>query len=187
MSFNLGPIHYQLFNKILFQNKLTDLLINRFNLSENLAEIKNLNGLRLENNIDKDNIHGSLQGMIDIVEKRYAITVNLILKDNTIEEILSVVNRYGMENRISNSNVMEAFNILNSKLLNGMPCDRVINIIEQNSSRIIWEENNMIHKRYWNDKNYKVYYIIRNSLIKSMLYCLKFKEIEEGVYEISKR
>ncbi|EHM42461.1 hypothetical protein [Anaeroglobus geminatus] len=62
----------------------------------------------------------------------------------------------------------EAFHQLDNILLNGMPCDQVMKVIESNPDKVIWEETQDLHSQFWNG-NGTYYYDLRAALIKGCL------------------
>ena len=74
MSENLGPIHYLMYEKIKFQDEITDFL-----MDGNFCQIdyKPVSKKPLEEILDSENIHGFLQEKIDIVETRLAKALTL--------------------------------------------------------------------------------------------------------------
>ncbi|MFR1138908.1 MAG: hypothetical protein ACLSDN_07985, partial [Anaerococcus vaginalis] len=74
MSEFLGPIHYMMYEKIKFQDKITDFLLD--GKTEEIDEkIKPVSTDNLENLIDQENIHGWLDSKIDVVENRLAYAI----------------------------------------------------------------------------------------------------------------
>ena len=75
MSEFLGPIHYMMYEKIKFQDKITNYL-----LDGNTSEVDRINNPvsnePLESLIDQDNIHGWLDYIIDVVENRLHYALN---------------------------------------------------------------------------------------------------------------
>ena len=67
MSKNLGPIHYLMYEKINFQDEITDFLMDG-DFSQ--IEYKPVSKMPLEEILDQENIHGFLQEKIDIVARK---------------------------------------------------------------------------------------------------------------------
>ena len=80
----------------------------------------------------------------------------------------------------------EAFHQLDNILLNGMPCDQVMKVIESNPDKVIWEETQDLHSQFWNG-NGTYYYDLRAALIKGLLAgsTLSFTATGDNNYEIS--
>lgn len=182
MSLFLGPIHKVLFGKIKFQEGLYNFLIARAVDKDSSGTVDNyiyencrhLPAGELEDIVDTTNIHGSLQEMIIIVEEKLAFVVNEILKRNLLpwSEIVRLSGRYGELNAFPPStDLEEAYPLIASKILNGMPCDRVEEIIDKNDNSIIWKDRIDIHGQYWDAVGLDVdkFYEIRTSVIKGLL------------------
>ena len=129
MSAFLGPIHYWLYKKIQFQEKLTKSLTvsypsllssldNRFGVVETAA---------LEEVIDGSNIHGWLQAQIIIAEERYAGAVTGLLKDEklSLDQVKEMIYNFGKNYQLKGTTATELYKELQDLLLDGMPCDHV--------------------------------------------------------------
>lgn len=190
MSLFLGKIHYWLFNKILWFEKLEDEIIDLakkegFEVEKISEEIQSLYGRKLPNKpledlIDTGNIHGWLQGQIHSAERRMAAWTKLLIEadENNYEKLVEVYKAQGVvaakevkEDGKVLSTPEELFNSMNDYILDGMPCDRVNEIVENNDKHISWEQRVCVHKDIWNevgcDVNY--FYDLRNQWIKSFI------------------
>ena len=74
MSEFLGPIHFMMYDKIKFQDKITNFILdgNTKEIDEKISPVSTDN---LENLIDQENIHGWLDSRIDVVENRLAYAI----------------------------------------------------------------------------------------------------------------
>lgn len=186
MSAFLGKIHYWLYNKIQLHEKLTNEIIN-------LAISKDYNGemlleesyLRygypvtgeLENEIDHSNIHGWLQEKISSVESRLAYVVTELLKSEVLkkEEIADIFYKNGAskmkELEVKEGSPQDFFNLIFDYMLEGMPCDRVNEITENNEAKIQWKTIKDIHKRYWDtvEGDINNFYFLRDAWINGFL------------------
>ena len=202
MSLCVGPIHKILFGKIKFQEDLYNFLIARAmdqnpdsQLDEYIFEnCQHLPAGELEDVVDTTNIHGSLQSMIVIVEKKLAFTVNEIVKHNLLPwaEIVRLSGRYGELNAFPpNTSLEEAYPLIAGKILNGMPCDRVEEIVDKSDDRILWKDRIDIHGQYWTDLGLDVdkFYEIRTSVIKGLLSetRLEYTSPEKFTFELKKK
>ena len=164
MSAFLGKIHYWLYNKIQLHEKFINEVIS-------LAKSKGYNSemLReesysrygypvtgeLEKEIDHSNIHGWLQERIISVESRLAYVVTELLKSGIVkkEEITDVFYKNGAakmkELEVNEGSPQALFNLIFDYMLEGMPCDRVNEIIENSEAKIQWKTTRDIHKHYW--------------------------------------
>ena len=182
MSAFLGPIHTWLYNKIKFQDELTKkimYMVSQKGYEEELfSRVDNRYGTleegELADIIDESNIHGWLQERIVVVENRLAFIVT-VLTDGHPERIMDindVVYEFGKNHAISGGlSVKEAYDYLDNLLLNGMPCDRVNDVVNEDDSSIKWNQTIDIHEPYWKmiNGNVEYYYAIRESLIIGMM------------------
>lgn len=198
MSLFLGPIHQWLYNKIIFQEDLTDALVDVADASgwpdatkELLDECHSYDRRPLEEAVDVDNIHGSLQARIADAESRYAKLVQtLASKDASRIQILSqAAYNFGKHYALQEGTKPdEAFGYLNNTLLDGMPCDNVNELVNKDDKGISWKRNIDIHAQHWDNEDDELYYVLRASLVKGMLEDsgLKYSEDESGMYTICK-
>lgn len=189
MSLHLGKIHYWLYNKIMWFQGLEEELIHLakeegINVESYLKDItiqygEMLPDLPLEEVIDKGNIHGWLQGKINSAEGRVAACCKAILKCNEgkikVENIfISQGMKAGEEvvrrGEILNSAV-EIYNSLNDYILDGMPCDRVDEIINSSELKIQWRKRICVHKNIWEKAGVDVnmFYELRSLWIKAFV------------------
>ena len=193
MSLFLGKIHFWLFNKIKWFENLEGNIISLakeedFNIEELIKEVESKFGERLPNKpldelIDKNNIHGWLQAKIHSAEKRTAFWTKLLVeadKDNykKLEMIYDEQGKvaayeFKAEGKKA-STPKEIFNAMNDYILDGMPCDRVNEVIVDEENMIQWKSRICVHKEIWEavgcDVNY--FYDLRNTWIKSFVYNL---------------
>jgi uncharacterized protein (DUF2164 family) len=176
MSLYLGKVHYWLFNKILWFQNLEIELVN-LTKEKGIAEEELLNylkdnyGDRIENKpleeiIDTSNIHGWLQNKITISEKRLAkVTKELLKIEDIKEEIEKVYKNQGIkaakevkeEEKLGN-NAAEIFNLVNDYILDGMPCDRVNEVLVQEEDQVTWKRRVCVHESIWNSEGLEVNY-----------------------------
>lgn len=190
MSLFLGKIHYWLFNKILWFEKLENEIINLakeegFEVEKISADIQSQYGeilpdKPLEELIDTSNIHGWLQGKIHSAERRMAAWTKLLIDadEKNYQKLDEVYKAQGIlaakeikaEGKLP-STPEELFNCMNDYILDGMPCDRVNEVVANDEQHIAWEQRICVHKDIWNevgcDVNY--FYELRNTWIKSFI------------------
>lgn len=189
MSLFLGKIHYWLFNKIVWFEDLEEeikVLAKEEGLDvDNLS--KEINGkygerlpkLPLEEMIDTSNIHGWLQGKIHSAEYRLATwTVKLLEKEKSKEKLETLYKKQGikagkeaLEEGKNLDNAIDIFNAINDYILDGMPCDRVNEVIEQEEYKVLWKRRLCVHKDIW-DKvggDVELFYELRNLWIESFV------------------
>lgn len=168
MSQFVGPIHHWLYRKILFQESLVQSLGQD---SQALKDADHLFGKlpegQLEDHIDEGNIHGWLQEQIQIVEKRLAYVYDHQKNQDTLQDIETFARQYQVEG----DSPKAIFDELQNLLLDGMPCDRVNQLMDHNSHEITWQMNQDIHYPYWNELGIQQYdyFLIRDALIKGLL------------------
>lgn len=199
MSLFLGPIHHIMFGKIKLQEGFANFLVRsavkkskneEFGIKVDLNTPSIPQG-ELEEIVDTTNIHGSLQSMIVVVEKRLAFSVDEVLKDGifSIEEILDLAYEYGKNNLIdSNLNLEETYREISSRILNGMPCDRIEEFLDSDENNLRWRDRMDIHAEYWNGvgRDSKIFYDIRTSIIEGMLSNsdVEYFSHEDNVFEL---
>ena len=190
MSLFLGKIHYWLFNKIKWFEGIEDELLV-------LAEKENINvealkksldekyGERLEDKpleelIDTSNIHGWLQGRINIAEGRVAMVTHEILENNEdgLSKIYEVYKSQGVkaadEVKAEKGEINDAgeiYNCINDYILDGMPCDRVNEMITISPDNVEWRRRVCVHKDVWERENVDVdtFYTLRNLWIRTFV------------------
>ncbi len=162
MSAFLGPIHYWLYNKVKIQQNMVETVLNRAeqegwdeDLRSRLeATYGTLPTEDLADIIDVSNIHGWLQGQIDLVEKRLAFVVQSLLKDDEIRYtvLLEDMNALGLKQGQdwTYSTPEEAYEAITNTLLDGMPCDRVNQLVDS-SEGVCWVRTVDLHQTYWGE------------------------------------
>ena len=203
MSLFLGKIHYWLFNKIRWFENLEENIIDLAK-SEGLdidslrKDIENKYGEKLpkkplEELIDTSNIHNWLQNQIHSAERRMAAWTKILIEANEsnyekLEEVykkqaIIAANEVKEEGK-SVDTPNEIFNSMNDYILDGMPCDRVNEVILNEENKITWQARIDVHKDIWDtigcDVNY--FYNLRNAWIESFVSNLndRFKYIVEN-------
>lgn len=193
MSLFLGKIHYWLFNKILWFEKLENEIINLvkeqgFEVEKLSSEIQNKYGKKLPNKpleelIDICNIHGWLQNQIHCSERRMADWTKLLIEadENNYSKLEKVYKEQGIvaANEVrSGGNIpstpKELFNCMNDYILDGMPCDRVNEVVLKEENKIVWKQRICVHEDIWKEVGCDVdnFYNLRNAWIKSFVHAL---------------
>lgn len=145
MSENLGPIHYMMYDKIKFQDEITNYLLEGD--TSKVDEInKPVSKEPLENLIDQANIHGWLDSKIDVVENRLNYALNH--SDNTKEKMYEFGKMNAKGKDFSNFNTL--FTDLNMLLLDGMPCDRGLSAQVDEKGDLYLITNTNLHSKYEN-------------------------------------
>ncbi len=198
MSAVLGPIHQWMYNKVMTMEELIQAVIETANEKgwdipgNDLSSYTKESFPALEEVIDLSNIHGSLSGMIDDVEGRFAALVTGLVKgqEDRIPVLEETAFLFGQKHAIAaNGNLQDAFKGMNDLLLDGMPCDRALQITANEENRISFEMIMDLHARYWEScgGDRDVYYLLRKSEIRGMFEgsgC-RFTDIGDGQYEIT--
>lgn len=203
MSLFLGKIHYWLFNKILWFEKLEQEIIKLaetegLNVEELRREINGKHGdptpnLPLEEMIDTSNIHGWLQGKIHSAEGRMAAWTTKVLNNNKeaaakFEDIyLKQGIKAAQEVKEKGQELVSApeiFNSINDYILDGMPCDRVNEVIRSEEDIVEWKRMLCVHSDIWNEEEGDVnyFYKLRSIWIKAFVKEVNsnFEYIEEA-------
>lgn len=170
MSLFLGKIHYWLFNKVLWFEGLEGEIIKLakdkgIDVEKLEAEINSKYGVKtpnknLEDMIDTSNIHGWLQGKIHSAEGRMAAWTKVILENNQdyILDMRKVYENQGVnaaneaKESLENINAETIFNSMNDYILDGMPCDRVNEVIDSSEESIMWKRRVCVHKNIWENE-----------------------------------
>lgn len=191
MSQFLAPVHTWLFNKIVvLENIEKDIVLSVEDNSvkdahnELIAKFGDfLPDQPLETMIDESNIHGWLQDRITVAETRQAAFVNKLMEvsENATEGVSNVYYQNGIQIAESMGNKIEdpaqIFQALNNVLLEGMPCDRVNSVIEQNDEMISWKTSTCVHKNNWENQGVNVdyFYTFRAAFTKGFVETLSSK------------
>lgn len=209
MSLFLGKIHYLLYDKILWFESLENDIV-KWARSENLpvdewlSEMdqcygKTTGGVSLEDIVDTTNIHGWLQGKINVAEARHAYLITKIIevspryKENlkelfALQGKLAAIN-YGDEIL---QNPEQVYHALNEYILEGMPCDRVNQIIETNNDLIQWHRTTCLHEKFWTAVKGDVanFYELREAWIEAFINSLKgnfkYERVSQDTQKISR-
>lgn len=208
MSLFLGNIHYWLYNKIVWAEKMEedlatwaktkDLQVEKW-AEEALSKFGEATGNKpLEDIIDTKNIHGWLQDKIQSAELRQAYLITTIIGENPElqDEIVKLFEKQGMmaakEYEKAINTPEDAFKALNDFILEGMPCDRVNQVISSDEDVYSWRTTACLHKDYWSrvDGDITIFYTLRDAWVKAFIEALepvfKYTKPEEFVHEITK-
>ena len=211
MSLFLGKIHYWLFNKVLWfeglEAKIIELAknegLNIYKLQDeiNIKYGEKLPDKKLEDMIDTSNIHGWLQGKIHNAEGRMAAWTNIILSNNK-DAILNMKKIYieqginaakEAKTKLSNITAEDIFKSMNDYILDGMPCDRVNEVINSNSETVEWKRKVCVHKDIWKNEGISVdiFYNLRsewiNAFVVEMNNDYEYIQLDENTQVIRKK
>ena len=211
MSLFLGKIHYWLFNKVLWFEGLEGEIIKLakdkgIDVEKLEAEINSKYGAKtpnknLEDMIDTSNIHGWLQGKIHSAEGRMASWTKVILENNEdyILDMRKVYEKQGVsaaneaKESLENINAETIFNSMNDYILDGMPCDRVNEVIDSSEESIMWKRRVCVHKDIWENEGISVdvFYELRehwiNAFVNTMNNNYEYCKLEDSIQSIRKK
>ncbi len=202
MSLFLGKIHFWLFDKIKWFENLEEEVLKvakeRNMPVDNWVSYANLNfgektpNKPLDEIIDENNIHGWLEARINSAEGRcaYYITNMLSGEKEIKKELIELYERQGKINaneckgQIDGENILEVYNSLNNYILDGMPCDRINEVLENSSEKIVWHMSRDLHERFWSEVRGDVaeFHNLRNAWIKAFVEEIN-PQLELFVYE----
>ncbi|MCX8131035.1 MAG: hypothetical protein N3I35_13180 [Clostridia bacterium] len=208
MSLVLGKIHYWLYNKIQWFEAIEEDIIlwageNGLPVREWTEEINDrfghpTYGKPLENEIDTSNIHGWLQQKIQSAELRQADLITRILNHDKshMDELIKIYSDQGgkaaSEYGVCVDSAEDIFQALNNYLLEGMPCDRVMEVVSSNINEVVWQRSACLHKPYWDRVrgDVKYFYSLREAWISSFVEMLnhdfRYKRNQDGTCSIFK-
>ena len=208
MSLFLGKIHYWLFNKITWFENLEEDIISL--AKEEGLDIEVINNkiisklgektpnLPLEDIIDTSNIHGWLQERITSAESRVASWITIILEKNSdISKLENLFIKQGknaakevLSKEIKEFNAIDIFNSMNDYILDGMPCDRVNEVIDSSEESIMWKRRVCVHKNIWENEGIlvDVFYELRehwiNAFVNTMNNDYEYVKLEDNIQSI---
>jgi len=126
-------------------------------------------GKPLEKVTNKNNIARWLFDRVQSTELRQAALITDILseKPELIDELIKIFKRHGENSAKEYQGLIpkmpeEIYIILNDYVLEGMPNERVNDILSGNENVIIWRTNKCLHKPYWDEVNGDVNILYRN-------------------------
>lgn len=191
MSLFVGPIHHWLFNKIKTFEKIEQEVIrwaedeglNGEALAEEIYEKYGtpIGDRELEDIIDTGNIHGWLQEQISRAEIRQSALISTLLEKDPkcmveLEKIFRkegsrVGEQFAKQKEKDQSTAEGLFEGLHDYLLEGMPCDRVTEVVEQDEHQVLWRTNQCLHEKYWEavKSDVQIFYHLRDSWIKGFI------------------
>ena len=193
MSAFLGPIHFWLYNKIQFQENLIDELVAYVTAkgwSDKVDQYVSTDRRKLDEVIDKANIHGGLQSRSHDAEGRYAALVLDAAGDDAekFDALKEAARDFGAKQGLQAATAPEAFHRLDDLLLDGMPCDQVNRVRESDDARIAWDRTMDLHSEFWQGHGDR-YYALRQALVDGLLSATDYalESPAEGQYEIVKK
>ena len=186
MSAFLGPIHHWLYGKIQLQEAFIAALAdaaekNHWNTGDKPADsYVNKETRPLDELIDTMNIHGWLQGRIHDAEGRYAQLAGALLhnNDNLLPQLEELATEFGRTRALkADADASAIYRAFEDAFLNGMPCDRVNMVVDQDPDAFAWDQTDDLHGGFWQeaDVNPAVYYTLRDDMMQGMLENTRFE------------
>lgn len=164
----LREIHQWLYNKIILLEKIEEDIVQLAEsqglpakgwLEEIIALYGKPTGAKpLKEVINKSNIHLWLHARVQSTELRQAALITAVLKDKPElkDDIALIFSKHGEEaareyKGVDPTNPEELYIILNDYVLEGMPNERVNDILSGSDNVIIWRTTTCVHKPYWDE------------------------------------
>ena len=204
MSAFLGPIHHWLYGKIKLQQQLVEEVIalakdkGITNLEDSLNSTYGTFDARpLEEIIDENNIHGWLQDKVSRVEYKLAESVTQLLIESVIaiNELENIFYKSGeaLGERLAREEgltVPEVYKAISDSLLDGMPCDHAMQLIQQDADEVIWRRVICVHEHYWKEVGGDIqnYYELRKAWLEGLARAvgLTFEAQDENTYVLKR-
>lgn len=208
MSLFLGKIHYWLYNKIKWAEKMEEDIVAWSKTQGIPADQWKQDAINkfgepvgnkiLEDEIDTSNIHGWLHSRIESAELRQAYLITIILEasPDLRADIIKLFQDQGVaaakEYTGEITKPEDAFTALNDFILEGMPCDRVNEVISSDEEKYSWRTTACLHKDYWHkvDGDVSIFYVLRDSWVKAFVEALPAKfnytKSDDAVHEITR-
>ncbi|WP_315080027.1 hypothetical protein [uncultured Clostridium sp.] len=196
MNLYIEEAHEVLFKKILWFESLEEDIIN---LAENEGLdiellIKDINeeygpklpNLPLEEMVDINDVNGWLQEKIISAEKRTAAWITRIINNNSNakDKLEMLYKNQGkkaaeelLEKCIELNTAPQIFNGVYEYIFDGIPSDKVNEIISSNENKVEWKRIICVHETIWNKEHGDVNYF----------YYLRSKWIEEFVHNANNK
>lgn len=185
MKEKLAPIHFVQYQRIHLQEQMESFLAEKFQLEDKLAELETLYGVRsaevnLSEQIDHDNIHGWLEGHLIANEKRLSQLIAEILKQNDPSTLHHTYEEFGenlgksVQHTVSISNGQELYQFLQSVILDGMPCDKVNQLMGSDDQQLVFSSTKDVHAPYYSDAGLDpaLYHELRSHFMAGLLHTL---------------
>lgn len=194
MKEKLAPIHFVQHNRIRIQENLEAFLIDMFGLENLDAQSVDIHGPRtseeaLETQIDHDHIHGWLESHLVANEKRLSRLAKEIIDSHDENALLLAHAEYGkrlaesLREKIQFSNGEQLYGYLNAVMLDGMPCDKINEMVESGDRHLVWKSRKDLHSRYYAEQNLpeSLYPRLRRSFLESFLSTLDVSSFDMNV------
>lgn len=186
----LAPIHFVQHRRIRIQEQLESFLAKKFAAEPLLASLIQKYGapssdVNLAEQIDHSNIHGWLESHLISNEKRMADLLSGILGTYSIVELQLAYKAYGHEigaslsKETSVSTSQELYQLLQTVLLDGMPCDKVNRLVESSDHHLVFSSTKDMHAPYYSEAGLGItlYHELREYFIAGFL-----ESLDAGTY-----
>lgn len=198
MSAFLGPVHVKMYDRILFQDRMSEAFLEKYEQEYHDGSIREdvevlypaAQQVALETIIDESNIHGWLSEAVENCEKRFSFIVTASMKAQPalLEEYKAIMAEFGKEYKSANPETpSEAFTVIHNILLDGMPCDFPFQVLEENETEVKWEVKKCPHSFYWGATKEDYYYQLRDAFVAGYLQGSNLSHVRDnGIHSIRK-
>ena len=182
MSAFLGPIHHVMYAKILLQDRISEALLSHAEQQGWTTDLRAAVDAAapaapdrpLEEIINASNIHGWLARAVSGCETRLAAIAATILDGHPecLEPLTAAVYALGAAQTLpAQADAPAVFDAMTAVLLDGMPCDRPLQVQDSAADRVIWTVGTCPHAPYWENSSVGtgIYYTLRTALLSGML------------------
>lgn len=168
MSLVLGPIHYTMHRRILLQDEMSrrilELALKEGWMTDAEGRELDLNypgtsAEPLETIIDESNIHGWLSSAVVRSESRLAAMFRAVKDasmragislDDLLSRMFSEAHALGQSMKLKGADdVRSMYQALSMHMLDGMPCDRALEMESADEDRVVWNVASCPHAQYW--------------------------------------
>ena len=143
--------------------------------------------------IDQTAVHPSLEGYTNAAERRFAQVVTTLQNagEASIEEISLAVYQAGMEiGLLPMDTAEEAYEALGLDILDGMPCDETVRVLESGADLVRWQQVADLHSAHWEAAggDPKQYRFLLRSYCDGLLSGTEYRLTSdgEGIYTLSR-
>lgn len=160
MSLTLAPIHDIMNRKVLRLDRMSEALLKYAETGKGLtdlraridAEAPAADTRPLSEIVDSTNIHGWLDRAVNQSERRFASVVAGLLAaaPDSLDDLRRTLYTLGeSEAQPANQPANDAYLWLNTALLEGMPCDRTVEMQKSDASEVVWQTVQCPHAPHW--------------------------------------
>jgi len=197
MKEKLAPIHFIQYQRIHLQEQMETYLAKKFHMQDKLKDLENQHGapsaeIPLADQIDHENIHGWLEGHLVGNEYRLSELIAEISKRNDLSLLNEAYGEFGrnlgntLDQSVSAENGQDLYQLLQSILLDGMPCDKINKLVDASEHHLVFSSTKDPHAPYYESAGLspELYHELRKSFIEGLLETLKLGKysysIEDG-------